>query len=91
MRDDDLDRLLLTELPKLSPAAALREAVLSRAPKPRLAPEHGWWWHLGAGWAAAAVAGLILGVVVQPSMEPAPSALEQVLAAEETLWPEELG
>ncbi len=54
---------LLDAAPTTAPSAALMEQVLAAAPKPRM---RGRWrqavWYLGAGWAAAACAGVVAGV-----------------------------
>ena len=54
---------LLDAAPTTAPSAALIERVLAAAPKPRM---RGRWrqavWYLGAGWAAAACAGVVAGV-----------------------------
>ena len=64
--DAELKALLLSTLPPEQPSPALRAAVLARAPKPRFGgvSDRMWrWW--GAGWAAAACAGVLLGGVLQ--------------------------
>jgi anti-sigma factor RsiW len=90
MDDQDLDRLL-RELPAVAPSAALRQAVIAAAPRERATADRGWWWRLGAGWAAAAAAGLVVGAVLVPSPDPAPTVLEQALSTDEAIWPGEFG
>lgn len=72
MNDRDLDRLLGAS-PRLIPSAALRDRVLASALEAGLTPRAESWlarWHvglrltLGAGWAAAACAGVVAGLGV---------------------------
>lgn len=57
---DDLDHLLFAA-PSVVPSTALRQAVLAAAPKARPDPRGLAFWLSGAGFAAAAVAGVIVG------------------------------
>ena len=54
---------LLDAAPTPIPSAGLAARILAAAPRPRA---RGWWrqavWYLGAGWAAAACAGVVAGV-----------------------------
>ena len=72
MNDRDLDRLLDAS-PRLAPSAALRDRVLASAIEAGLTPRGDSWltrWRvglrltLGAGWAAAACAGVVAGLGV---------------------------
>jgi hypothetical protein len=57
---DDLDHLLFAA-PSATPSAALRQAVLAGAPRARSARRGLGFWLSGAGMAAAAAAGVIVG------------------------------
>ena len=57
---EDLDHLLFAA-PAVTPSAALRQAVLASAPKARPARRGFSFWMSGAGLAAAAAAGIIVG------------------------------
>lgn len=90
MLDDSALDDLLREVGPEQPSAALRDRIIASAPVGR--PQRSrrrLWWSLGAGWAVAGVAGLILGSTLAPAQ--GTSDLDQAFAAEDGLWPEELG
>lgn len=89
MMDDSSLNALLRELGPEQPTSALCDRILAAAPASRPGVDGRLWWTLGAGWAAAAAAGLVLGATL--SSAPAGSDVDQAFAVEEELWPEDLG
>lgn len=90
MLDDSALDDLLRELRPEQPTAALRERIIAAAPTGRTRrPGRRLWWSLGAGWAVAGVAGLVLGSALAPTNSV--SDIDQAFASEDGVWPEDLG